>query len=52
MLYFPICWYLICRKGYSIGGTDISSFPYRDKINRKSYNNISDIYKQAVVQNK
>ena len=48
ILYFPICWYLICRKGYNIGGTNIGSFPYRDpNVNRKSYNNISDIYKQA-----
>ena len=53
ILYFPICWYLICRKGYNIGGTDIASFPYRDpNVNRKSYNNISEIYKQAGGKNK
>ena len=52
ILYFPICWYLICRKGYNIGGTDINNFPYRDpNSNRKSYNNISDIYKQAGGKN-
>ena len=53
ILYFPICWYLICRKGYNIGGTDIGSFPYRDpNVNRKSYNNISEIYKQSGGKNK
>ena len=48
ILYIPICWYLITRKGYSVGGTDLNNFPYRDpNTNKKSYNQISQLYKQS-----
>ena len=48
ILYIPICWYLITRKGYSVGGTDLNNFPYRDpNVNSKSFNQISQLYKQA-----
>lgn len=48
ILYIPICWYLITRKGYTVGGTNLSSFPYRDpNINKKSFNQVAQLYKQA-----
>ena len=48
ILYIPICWFLITRKGYSVGGTDLNNFPYRDPAkNQKSFNQIADLYKQA-----
>ena len=48
ILYIPICWYLITRKGYSVGGTNLNDFPYRDpNINKKSFNQIAQLYKQS-----
>ena len=48
ILYIPICWYLITRKGYTVGGTNLNNFPYRDpNVNSKSFNQISQLYKQA-----
>tara|TARA_A100001015_G_C14993744_1_gene715210 strand:- start:276 stop:1496 length:1221 start_codon:yes stop_codon:yes gene_type:complete len=29
-VYLPMCTYIITRKGYSVGGTDIDDFPYND----------------------
>ena len=48
ILYIPICWYLITRKGYTVGGTNLNSFPYRDpNTNQKSFNQVAQLYKQA-----
>ena len=48
ILYVPICWFLITRKGYNVGGTDLNSFPYRDpNVNKKSFNQVAQLYKQA-----
>ena len=29
-VYMPMCAYIITRKGYSVGGTDVNDFPYSD----------------------
>ena len=48
ILYIPICWYLITRKGYNVGGTNLNNFPYRDpNVNKKSFNQVAQLYKQA-----
>ena len=48
ILYVPICWFLITRKGYNVGGDDINGYPYRDpNQNVKSYGKVNEIFKQA-----
>ena len=48
LLWFPICWFIITRRGYDIGGVNVNDYPYRNPhINRKSFSNISKIYEQA-----
>ena len=48
LLWFPICWFIITRRGYEIGGVNVNDYPYRNpNINRKSFSNISKIYEQA-----
>lgn len=48
VLWFPICWFVITRRGYDIGGINVNDYPYRNpNINRKSFSNISKIYEQA-----
>jgi hypothetical protein len=48
ILYIPICWFLITRKGYNVGGDDINGYPYRDpNQNVKSYGKVNEIFKQA-----
>ena len=48
VLWFPICWFIITRRGYDIGGINVNDYPYRNpNINRKSFSNISKIYEQA-----
>ena len=48
LLWFPICWFVVTRRGYNIGGVNVNDFPYRNpSLNRKSFSNISKIYEQA-----
>ncbi len=48
LLWFPICWFVVTRRGYNIGGINVNDYPYRNpSINRKSFSNISKIYDQA-----
>lgn len=47
-IYLPMCTYIVTRKGYSVGGTDIDSFPYSN--NKTTGSNLlkefSETYKQ------
>lgn len=48
LLWFPICWFVVTRRGYNIGGINVNDYPYRNpSINRRSFSNISKIYEQA-----
>jgi len=48
IVYLPICLFIITRSGYSVGGTDLNNFPYRNPHkNKQSFSIIDDLYKQT-----
>tara|TARA_A100001015_G_scaffold213763_1_gene239849 strand:- start:564 stop:1778 length:1215 start_codon:yes stop_codon:yes gene_type:complete len=47
-IYMPLCAYIVTRKGYSVGGTDLNDFPYSDNKTSGSrmLKEFSETYKQ------